>query len=181
MRHELLLIYGFVLLLVWSASVWDLRQRRIPNALVLAGAVVGVLLQGALSGSGGALAAIHGLLVGLAILIPGYLMGFTGAGDAKLMAAVGTFLGPLGAFQAGLVSIIFGGIIGILFAATALFNKSSVSPLGRYRLMVETLVVTGKPFYIAPKKGEVMGKRFPFAVSIALGTTAWIFWQWSLG
>jgi len=167
-------------LLVWFAATSDIRTRRIPNALILAGAATGLLLQGALAGPGGALAAITGLLVGLAILMPGYLMGFTGAGDAKLMAAIGTFLGPVGVLQAGLASIVVGGVIGMIFAASALFNSNTVSPWSRYGLMVKTLVVTGKPIYITPKEGEVMGKKFPFAVSIAIGTMGWMIWQWPL-
>ncbi|MCG6657317.1 prepilin peptidase [Halomonas campisalis] len=170
------MLYAICLMLVVCAAAWDLRQRRIPNRLVLAGAAIGLLLQGALAGPSGVLAALYGLLVGLAILMPGYLMGFTGAGDAKLMAAVGTFLGPLGALQAGLASILVGGAIGIGFAASALFNKSSVSPWSRYGLMLKTLSVTGKPLYIAPQEGEVMGRKFPFAVSIAIGTTGWMIW-----
>lgn len=138
---------------------------------------MGLLIQGVMAGPSGALAAFYGLLVGLAILMPGYLLGFTGAGDAKLMASVGTFLGPLGVLQAGGVSIVVGGIVGLCFAASAILNKSCVSPWSRYGLMIKTLVITGKPLYIAPKDGEVMGRKFPFAVSIALGTTVWMVWQ----
>ncbi|MCH4565147.1 A24 family peptidase [Halomonas sp. EGI 63088] len=169
-----------VLTLIWIAAIWDFRQRRIPNFLVMAGAAMGILLQVIVAGSGGVLAAITGLLVGLAILMPGYLMGFTGAGDVKLMGSIGTFLGTLGVFQAGLVSILVGGIIGLLFSASAFFNRSSVSPWGRYGLMVRTLFTTGRPLYIPPEEGEVMGRKFPFAVSIAIGTTAWMIWQWPL-
>ncbi|TFH85592.1 prepilin peptidase [Billgrantia azerbaijanica] len=175
------LIPGLVLLLIWSAAAWDLHTRRISNMLVVAGAAAGLLLQGVLAGPGGVLAAIYGLLVGLAVFLPGYLLGFTGAGDVKLMAALGTLLGPIGIFQAGLASILVGGVIGMVFATSALFNRSSVSPWSRYGLMVKTLVVTGKPLYIEPKEGEVMGKKFPFAVAIAIGTTAWMVWQWPLG
>ncbi|WP_373188085.1 prepilin peptidase [Halopseudomonas sp.] len=169
-----------LMLLIWSAAAWDFHARRIPNVLVLVGAATGLLLQGIQAGPGGAQTSLYGLLVGLAILMPGYLMGFTGAGDAKLMAATGTFLGPWGILQAGLASIAVGGIIGLLFAASALFNRRSVSPWSRYGLMMKTLVATGKPLYIPPTEGEVMGKKFPFAVSIAIGTTVWVIWQWPL-
>ncbi|MCE9680771.1 A24 family peptidase [Halomonas alkalisoli] len=180
MHHEIFLIALSVLLFSWIAAGWDLRTRRIPNRLVLAGAAMGLLLQGALAGAGGILAAIFGLLVGLAILMPGYLMGFTGAGDAKLMASMGTFLGPIGVLQAGLASIVVGGLIGLSFAVSALVISDSVSPWSRYGLMAKTLLYTGRPLYIAPHKGEVMGRKFPFAVSIAIGTTGWIIWQWLL-
>jgi len=166
--------------LVIIAAFKDVRFCRIPNTLILAGAAVGFLLQGWAAGAGGVLAATYGLVVGLAILLPGYLMGFTGAGDAKLMAAIGTFLGPLGVLQAALISIFVGGVIAMSFASSALFHRQSISPWGRYALMMRTLVATGRPLYIPPVEGEVMGKKFPFAVSIALGTTAWIVWQWPL-
>lgn len=177
---ELLLVPALVLLLIWSAAAWDLRTRRISNRLVLAGAALGLLLQGVLAGAGGVLAAILGMLVGLAILMPGYLMGFTGAGDTKLMAAVGTFLGPMGVLQVGLASMLFGGVIGICFVASSIFSRDAISPWSRYGLMAKTLFYTGRPLYIAPDKGEVMGKKFPFAVSIAIGTTGWMIWQWPL-
>ncbi|MCE9663717.1 prepilin peptidase [Halomonas sp. M5N1S17] len=168
------------LMLVWCAAAWDLRTRRIPNRLILAGAAVGLLLQGVLAGPSGILAATLGLLVGLAILMPGYLMGFTGAGDAKLMASIGTLLGPLGVLQVAIVSMLVGGIVGICFVASSILSRDAISPWSRYGLMAKTLLYTGKPLYIAPDKGEVMGKKFPFAVSIAIGGTGWIIWQWSL-
>lgn len=177
MRHEHLLIPGLVLLLIWSAAAWDLRSRRIPNALVMAGAVTGILLQGVLAGFGGILAALSGLAVGLLILLPGYLFGFTGAGDVKLMAAVGSFLGASGVFLAALASIGVGGLIALGFAASALFSSASISPWARYGLMFKTLATTGRPIYLAPAEGEVMGRKFPFAVSIALGTSGFLFWQ----
>ncbi|XKH61730.1 A24 family peptidase [Halomonas sediminis] len=163
------------------AAAWDIRQRRIPNFLVLSGAAVGFLLQVALAGPAGVLVAMYGLLAGLAILMPGYLMGFTGAGDAKLMAAVGTFLGPLGVFQAALASILAGSLIAIGYIVFAVLFRQTASPMARYGLMAKTLVTTGRPLYIAPEKGEVMGRKFPFAVAIAIGTTAWMIWQWPLG
>ncbi|WP_245784126.1 A24 family peptidase [Halomonas korlensis] len=163
-----------------AATCCDLRHRKIPNTLVMAGAAAGLLLQGTLAGSGGVLAATYGFLVGMAVLMPGYLLGFTGAGDAKLMAAVGTFLGPLGAFQAALASILAGSIIAIGYIMFAVLFCQTASPMARYELMAKTLVTTGRPIYIAPEKGEVMGRKFPFAVAIALGTTGWMIWQWPL-
>lgn len=173
-------LYLMCLTMLSLSSVWDFFQRRIPNALVLAGAAAGLLLQGVLAGPSGALAAGLGLLVGLAVFMPGYLLGFTGAGDVKLMAAVGTFLGPLGAFQAALASILAGSLIAIGYLLFAVLFRQTASPMARYGLMAKSLAVTGKPVYIRPENGEVMGRKFPFAVAIALGTTGWMIWQWPL-
>lgn len=179
MDNVIFILCYFILTI--SAAGCDIYQRRIPNSLVLTGAATGLLLQVLLAGPGGILAAIYGLLVGLAVFMPGYLLGFTGAGDVKLMAAVGTFLGPLGAFQAALASILAGSVIAIGYILFAVIFRQTASPMTRYGFMAKTLVVTGKPIYIKPEPGEVMGRKFPFALAIALGTTGWMIWQWPLG
>ncbi len=145
----------------------------------MAGAALGILLQGMQAGSSGVLAALFGLGAGLAVLLPGYLLGFTGAGDVKLMAAVGTFLGAKGVLMAAIFSIGVGGVIALGFAASSLVAGTSIGPWSRYSLMFRTLIATGKPIYITPEEGEVMGKKFPFAVSIALGTCGYLFWMYT--
>lgn len=165
-----------VLVLVWIAAAWDVHQRRIPNLLVLMALMVGVILQTAMSGISGALGAVAGLAVGLAVLLPGYLLGGTGAGDVKLMAAIGTFLGPQGVLLAALASIGVGSLVALGYAASSLFHANSVSPWRRYGLMFRTFFTTFQPVYLAPAEGEVMGRKFPFAVSIALGTTLFLAW-----
>lgn len=169
-----------VFALIWSAACWDLRHRRIPNKLVLTGVVLGIAVQWWLGGIGGLLDSLAGLAVGLAILMPGYLVGTTGAGDVKLMAAAGTFLGPYLALLAGLASIAVGGLIALGFMVVAGFSSGSTSPWSRYGLMLKTLFATGRPIYLVPDEGEVMGRKFPFAVSIAMGTSSlliWLAWQ----
>jgi prepilin peptidase CpaA len=159
------------LILVWIAACWDLRQRRIPNWLTYGGAAFGIALQGALAGVSGIAVAAAGLAVGLALLLPGYLLRTTGAGDAKLMAAVGSLLGPYGVLLAGLASFAVGGVIAAGLALSSLAGTGA-PPWARYGLMLRTLVHTGRAAYIPPAEGEVMGRRFPFAVPIALGVTA---------
>jgi prepilin peptidase CpaA len=159
------------LILVWVAACWDLRQRRIPNWLTFGGAAFGIVLHGGLAGIGGVAAATAGLAVGLGILLPGFLLRTTGAGDAKLMAAAGSLLGPQGALLAGLAGIAAGGIIAAAVALSS-YAGAGAPPWARYGLMLRTLVHTGRAAYIPPAEGEVMGRRFPFAVPIALGVTA---------
>jgi prepilin peptidase CpaA len=76
------------------ATVIDLRTRRIPNSLTAAMAALGIGLaaSGASGVSIGASAA--GLALGLALMMPGHLLGATGGGDVKLMGAVGAVVGP---------------------------------------------------------------------------------------
>lgn len=165
-----------VFALIWSAACWDLRHRRIPNRLLLAGVVVGIAVRLSLGGIGGLLDSLAGMGVGLAILMPGYLAGKTGAGDVKLLATVGTFLGPYPVLLAGLASIAVGGLIALGFLIMAGLSSGSTAPWSRYGLMLKTLFATGRPIYLEPGAGEVMGRKFPFAVSIAVGTSSLLLW-----
>jgi prepilin peptidase CpaA len=100
-----------------AATVIDLRTRRIPNALTAGMSGVGLALAAiGVSGVGPA-AALLGFALGLLLMMPGYMLGATGAGDVKLMAAVGTILGPALVVPAFLFTAIAGGVLAIIVAA----------------------------------------------------------------
>ena len=86
-------IWMFTLALTCLAAVWDWRSRKIPNWLTVAGAVGGITLHGALNGWSGLGFAFAGLGLALALLLPLVYLRALGAGDWKLMGAVGSFLG----------------------------------------------------------------------------------------
>jgi prepilin peptidase CpaA len=97
-----------------AAAVIDLRTRRVPNALT--GGIAGVGLAMALTpwGQVGAGAALAGGLLGLALMLPGYLFGGTGGGDVKLLAALGTMLGPQRTLTAFIAMALAGGVIALI-------------------------------------------------------------------
>ncbi|MCW8193483.1 prepilin peptidase [Proteobacteria bacterium 005FR1] len=167
-----------LLVVVWCAAFVDIRKRKVPNWLVLTLVVTGMSVQTLLHGLEGAAVGMSGLFVGMAVLLPGYLGGATGAGDVKLMGAVGTFMGVTGALMAAVASLIVGAVIALGFMLVTLFVPTLQTPWQRYGLMVRSLVVTGRPVYLKPAAGEIMGRRFPFAVSIAAGTTATVVYPW---
>lgn len=101
------LLLGSILLL---AAVSDLRRRRIPNRLTYPAMLLGLLVHLADRGLDGALFGLGGLFAGLGILAIPYLLGGMGAGDVKLMAAVGAFTGAAGAFYSFLYTALAGGI-----------------------------------------------------------------------
>src|SRR5688572_20078399 len=93
------------------ACVFDLRSRRIPNALTF-GAAAGALAFAALTGGFTALGwSVGGWALATAMWIPIYALGGMGAGDVKLMAAIGAWLGPGAVLYAALYSAIAGGIM----------------------------------------------------------------------
>jgi prepilin peptidase CpaA len=100
-----------------AAAAIDLRTRRVPNGLTGGAAVFGLAL--ALTGAGriGLIAAVVGGVLGLTLMLPGYLFGATGGGDVKLLAALGTLLGPQGIVFAYFGMAIGGGLIALAIAA----------------------------------------------------------------
>ena len=99
--------------LVAVAAGFDLKSRRIPNWLVLVGLVSSFIVQILFNSSGsfsGFKAWGLGLLVGFGLFLPLYLLRAMGAGDVKLMAMVGAFLGPVSALGAVLTALVVGGV-----------------------------------------------------------------------
>jgi prepilin peptidase CpaA len=145
-----------------AATIIDIRSHRIPNALTATMAVVGVGL--AASGlSGIALAAsIGGLVAGLALMLPGHALGATGAGDVKLMAAVGAIVGFRIVVTAFLFTAIAGGILAIAVAV-------------RRRRLAATLAGTGRLIGTpADARREIRSaapvSRFAYGPAIAIGS-----------
>ncbi len=104
----------FLALLTLLAGACDIRARRIPNWLVLAGALFGFCLNGYLYGASGLAQSAKGLGLALLIYFPLFALRAMGAGDAKLMGAVGSIVGPgnwLGIF---ITTSVLGGVVGLL-------------------------------------------------------------------
>jgi prepilin peptidase CpaA len=98
-----------------TATITDLMSHRIPNALLAPAAIAGMVFGGIAGGLSGLFAGLAGLLIGLAMLMPLYLTGGTSAGDVKLLAVAGVYLGPTGALFAGLFTFIAGAVFGLLW------------------------------------------------------------------
>jgi prepilin peptidase CpaA len=96
------------------AAATDIRSRRIPNWLTYSGMLLGVGYHTMVNGAQGFFFGAGGLFLGLALLIVFYLAGGMGAGDVKLMGAVGALLGPKGVFIAFIFTALVGGMYAIL-------------------------------------------------------------------
>lgn len=178
-------------LLAWAVAS-DVRSRRIPNQLVLAGMLAGLALQATVTpgaglfsvpfGALGLLASAAGIALGLLLLLPMYALGAMGAGDVKLMAAIGAFLGPLDTLGAGLSSVLAGGVLALL---VALLQGSLRKVAGNVKVMVLGSVLRGmaggSPRVDAPVAAT---GQLPYAVAIASGTVAYLlltrYFGWSL-
>jgi prepilin peptidase CpaA len=89
------IIWAFALALTFLAAAADWRTRKIPNWLTVPGILAGITLRTVISGWPGAKASLEGVGLALALLLPLVLLRALGAGDWKLMGAVGAFMGPI--------------------------------------------------------------------------------------
>lgn len=105
--------------LVCYGAFSDLRWRRLPNWLTLGGALAGLLLQAAPRGLPGALDGATGWLLGCALLFLPFALGGMGAGDVKLLGAVGAACGPGFVLIAFVCTALLGGAISLFMMARA--------------------------------------------------------------
>jgi prepilin peptidase CpaA len=144
-----------------SAAV-DLRTRRLPNWLTLGIAMLGVTFAAAHLTSTSLTGALGGFAVGLLLMLPGHVVGATGAGDVKLFAAVGTLLGPSVILMAFVYTALLGGVLALVVAVHR----------GRLHDTLQetaTLVLTGGA-NVAKIERPSTNNRFAYAPAIALGT-----------
>jgi prepilin peptidase CpaA len=111
------------LIVLAVACFTDLRSRRIPNWLVLPFLVAGIAASGWFDGRQGIVQSFSGM--GLGLLIYGFLfwIGGMGAGDVKLCAAIGAWIGPYQLFIALIITGMAGGIMVLCWAALGGFLK----------------------------------------------------------
>ena len=166
---------GVLLLLLVTAAVIDSRSHRIPNWLVLSGALYALVFNTLFPPwhNGTVLFPLAGLGLGLAMFLPLYLLRAMGAGDVKLLAMCGAFLGPNEIWRAALVVLITGGLLGVVFVlanGTALRVYQNLTAL--FRVGLFTTLGGGAPSLRIP--ASVSAGRLPYGVAIAVGTVAYL-------
>lgn len=147
-----------------AAVVIDLKSRRIPNYLTAAMTGLGIGL--AATGTSGitVAAAFGGFALGLLLMMPGYALGATGAGDVKLMAAVGAILGPALVLSAFLFTSVAGGVLAVIVAARRNRLRATLARTGR--------IVTAPGAAPREMKAASAVSRFAYGPAIAIGTVA---------
>jgi len=163
-------LYVLTIGIAITAAFLDIFTRRIPNLLTVSSLLIVVAQNGGFAGVDGISTSCLGFLIGFLILMPGYLLKMTGAGDLKLMAAVGALVGS------GLILKVF-----VLFALTALMMALSISlydwafrraanPLGRMILALSSIFHGAPPPATSSSDLKTQRHRIPLAPAIAVGT-----------
>jgi prepilin peptidase CpaA len=96
------------------AAVIDISSRRIPNWVTFAAFLAGVGLNAWLAGPSGAVLAVAGAALGAALLLPFYAIRAMGAGDVKLLAAIGALLGPQMLVSVAVYGALIGGAMSVV-------------------------------------------------------------------
>lgn len=146
-----------------SSTAIDLYTRRIPNALTCATAAAGIVLAAFRIGAVTLPQAIAGFAIGFLVMLPGHVVGATGAGDVKLFAALGTLLGPRGTVLAFFYTALAGGALALIVALQRQMLRDTVT-------RTAALIRTGGSN--AGQIETIRVNRFAYAPAIALGTIA---------
>jgi prepilin peptidase CpaA len=152
---------------VLVAVVWDVRERRIPNALTVAGLALAIALR-SLEGPEALLVGLAGLVLAVVIALPLVALGGLGGGDAKLLAAVGAFLGPMQLLIALAITALAGGVMAVVLAIHRGALHESMVGAG---VLVMNLFGRGieRPRRTIRSPGAL---TIPYAVPIAIGALA---------
>ena len=103
----------FILLVLAIALVFDVRAMRIPNWLTFPAIATGIFMSTVASGKSGLLSSASGLLLGIALFAIPVAWWGRGAGDLKLLAAIGALGGPGFALWTALLTGVAGGLLAI--------------------------------------------------------------------
>ena len=156
------IIYSLLIVCVLIAAVYDAAIQKIPNWISLI-IVVSGLSWNTFSADGlGLRDSGAGLVAGLLLMMPGYVFGSMGAGDVKLMAAIGSVLGLDSVLDVVLYSY------GVIFVIAVVYIAAKADLL-RYKMLVYGMF-SGIWTYQKPDESDAASYRLPLAPAIALAT-----------
>jgi len=156
--------------LILVAAVYDVLYRRIPNWLTIGGVLTGIALNSFIyRGWPGLRLSLTGLAVGFAAYFILYSLRAMGAGDVKLMAAVGALVGVGDWFGIFLITAIVGGIAGLAMVAMRGRLRKTLWNVG----FILSEMKHGRPAYVGREELDVKSPKsvgLPHGAMIALGT-----------
>lgn len=170
MRDDVFLMVLLAAIVLPSAWI-DFRQRRIPNEFCLAGILLGVAFNTINQGLGGLGDAVLGFLLAFAIGFPLWMAGWMGAGDVKLVAAVGAIVG-LDLILPVMAGIAIAG--GVFALAYLLWNRIQDEPISLIVASALSPAAAEKSSSPDAGDGEKIRKGIPYAIPVAFGSLATI-------
>lgn len=163
---------NIILVIVLLISLYtDIKSRKILNIITLPTIIFGFVYNFYISGFEGFLFSGKGFLVGLCVLMIPYLLGGMGAGDVKLMAAIGALMGTSFVFYSFIYTALIGGLIGLLLI------------IKKRGLINSTKALLFNLIYFRSSLGSIMMSNdknssisFAYGIAIVLGTFCTLIW-----
>lgn len=157
-------------------AAWiDGKELRVPNWITFPMVLSGLAYSALVGGWQGLGDGLIGMCVGLATLLPLYAVGGMGAGDVKLMAGIGAWLGATVTWHAFLVSAVVGGIMAIVMV---LKRKAWDKHYGNAMLILSEMVNVKDPRELskiaANRKQHML--LLPYGIPICIGSIAYFFY-----
>lgn len=159
----------FLLLAVYH----DIRTLKIPNWISLGGALAGLAIVSIDTDISAILTSVAGWLTGLIMMLPFYILRTMGAGDVKLVAMIGIYIGPQSMLGAIFYILIAGGIFSLLIA-TINGKLPELMTSIRDFMTFSTGSRTFGPIKIAIDTIPTSDK-IPYSLPIMAGTMTWVF------
>ena len=166
------IVEALLLLIVIPAALYDYRQRRVPNWITFSGVLIAVALNSILEDEG-ILMPLKGLGIALLIYFPLFAIRGMGAGDVKLMGAIGAAVGWKNWLAILVLTSIFGGIAAIIIVAT----RGRVRRTLQNIMLIVLSLLHRQAQYEGNPELDVKSKegiRLPHAVAIAFGTIGFL-------
>ena len=154
---------------VLLASWFDFAQRRVPNWLNLALIIAGFVVQGLYFGSAGLVTGLWGVLAGFCLLIVPWLMHGMGAGDVKLLAAIGVWLGPLLTFYSFALGAVIGGLVAMVMILSTGRLRTACTNMGVILAKCSTRQTIFSELGSAKSFGTT-SQLLPYGVPLTAGT-----------
>ena len=157
----------FLLSILSISAIIDFRVQKIPNLITFPTIIIALLYHFFTNGIDGLIFGALGMATGIGLLIIPYSLGVSGAGDAKLMGAVGAILGSKSVFVAFLFTAIVGGMYAIIII---LLNKKQFKGFFKKQLITLQLFILTRKFIPDPAEEKDKKPKLCYGVAIALGT-----------
>ena len=169
-------VIWFVSLVLVEAAVIDGMKLKVPNWLTFH-LVLGGLGYAAWSGGSAAfLWSLGGAAVGLALLLPLYAIGGMGAGDVKLLAGVGAWVGPVLTLWSFVTSAVVGGVMAVAMVA---WSGDMIKHWVQFQVIGHEILTVRNPAKLAAIAAERKPRMMllPYGIPIAVGTIAYFAWK----
>lgn len=161
-------------LLIWAAYI-DGKQLRVPNWLTFPMILSGLAFNAAIHGWSGAQFALWGIVCGLLTLLPLYSIGGMGAGDVKLMAGLGAWLGWEVTFWSFIATVVVGAIMAVVMAwRTGQFQHHAFQALS----IVKEVFAVKDPRKLSAIAAERKPRMLllPYGIPICIGAIGYFLW-----